>query len=1024
MRIYNKIMPAVLLTVFIFFNVSSVPADDGLVSDPARAAQTERPAPVFAGRDFWYLLIPQWHKLKGVKDEEFVKESGYWNVKFKMRRRNADPMRVLILNELSLVRAGSPEKAKFSVIPDERTAKVINPGALSDGKLAAACTVSGDPRPVLARYKEIGAAVTARFETPAPLQRLSFSYGNSKNPDIGKVKFFADGIEIKPVRLKNAGRVLTAEFENTPAAREITLNVTSAPVKISILDLTPAESERCLKYPFSPFLMRVALGGMFGLSEENFDRAAAEKILRKYDRTSLGFEIGEWDSNYFQMWLKHSRFYQDILAYCGPEPPKNKVEAEAKLKHFWTWQKKLLFDRAWGMSGGVGFPQYGLEWGGKVAGMELTHHTSTIPHRTLLRFTAGGARQYGKPWLFYLAYYLGKYSPNSLAPAPKKLVKGVWGQGPDAGIAPSFARRLFFISYYMGATFFAFEAQPYGQVNRLPDGTHELNPNGLVLKKFYEWIRKDKAKRGTWYAPILLLTDYYHGIGRRQDSVWGWGTYGIALDKGDRMAEHFLRAIDPCDGEKEAWDKPPYSPNIHNSPLGDIFDTAFANPPSGTYPKLEEYPVVVLIDGYIPDPVQAIRLRNYVIGGGTLVINSIHRKALDPNLMPAKLLPQTIEDEGLKVPKLKLNGTRVILKTAAGNPLAVRNTYGNGSVIMTTPEYFLGKSLQQPSPYIGKLLEALQKEVLPFGIDGDIEFVVSRLAPGRWKVLLVNNKGLLKGPIDRVEKFDAKYTSHVTLNLPAGASAREIYAGTPLKFNGGKISLEVPPSGVRVLEINKAAFTAEKPSGLVGSWELNGNARDSSGNNRHAKTWDVKYTKIGSRSALDLRRAKGRPLVKVNFGLKYPLVAGTFEAWAAPDLDAKWDATAPIPGSGYVISSPLGLLKLYAGKGRWGFIYGEDRKGPACVNGRWTHLAVTWSGFEARFYVDGKEVTAPAGPMKFAEPGFPYSRYSPSFNIGAYGRGQYRRQFHGLIGGVKLYNRPLSPEEIAASYRKGAEIYK
>ncbi|MDD4318559.1 MAG: LamG domain-containing protein, partial [Victivallaceae bacterium] len=435
-------------------------------------------------------------------------------------------------------------------------------------------------------------------------------------------------------------------------------------------------------------------------------------------------------------------------------------------------------------------------------------------------------------------------------------------------------------------------------------------------------------------------------------------------------------------------------------------------------------PVIVLIDGYTPDPEQALKLRDYVINGGTLVINTIHKKSLPSKLMPATILSQTVEEEGLIIPKIKLDGTRIVLKTASGYPLAVSHKFGNGNVIMTTPEYFLGKDLQQPTPYIGQLLETLQQEVLPFGVDGDIEFVVSRIAPDHWKVLLVNNKGLLKGTIDRKEKFDPKYVANVTLSLPTGAIAKEIYAGTKLKLTGNKVTLEVPPSGVRIIEITNAAFTGKKPSGLLGAWEFDGNIEDSSGNKRHAKGWDVKFTNIGSRSVLDFRQDQERPQVKVDFSLNYPLIAGTFEAWAAPDLDAEWDATAHPAGSGYLISTPMGLFKLYAANGYWGFIYGENRVGPPCGNGKWTHLAVTWSDFEARFYVNGKEITAQTGPIKFSEIGFPYSQYSPSFNIGAYGRGQRRRQFQGLIGGTKLYNRPLSNKEITASYRIGTEIYK
>jgi len=262
------------------------------------------------------------------------------------------------------------------------------------------------------------------------------------------------------------------------------------------------------------------------------------------------------------------------------------------------------------------------------------------------------------------------------------------------------------------------------------------------------------------------------------------------------------------------------------------------------------------------------------------------------------------------------------------------------------------------------------------------------------------------------------------LALPRDASVKEVYAGTVLERNGDKISLEVPPSGIRVLELVNAPFQTKQASGLLGLWEFNGDVKDSSGNNRNAKAWDVNFIKSGPHSVLDFRQATGRPLVNVDFNLKYPLIAGTFEVWAAPDLKAEWDATAPVPGAGYLICSPQGLLKLYAANGRWGFVFGEERRGPACIDGEWTHLAVTWGDFEARFYVNGKEVSSPAGPIKFSTPAFPYSRNSPNFNIGAYGRGQHRRQFKGLIGEVRLYNRQLTSEEITASYRDGLAIYK
>ena len=319
------------------------------------------------------------------------------------------------------------------------------------------------------------------------------------------------------------------------------------------------------------------LSTSFGLQPENFDQEKSETILKKYEKSHIGICFAEWDSQaFFQSIRPSGRLYGETVEFFG-NPPDRRESMYKYAQNFWNWHKKLFFNRIWGMSGATGMVHYGMEWGGKAAGMELTNHTSTIPHRTLLRYTAGAGRQYGKPWLLYQTFYLDKYAPSSVSPMPEKYSKS-FCSGPDAGISASFARRMFLTAYFMGNTFQSIEQEPWGQVDKKGDRC-VLNANGKVLKEFYDFVRSPAGKRGIWYTPVLFAIDAHHGM-VRDKNVWCWGDIPTVLQtQSDLMSKLFSRAIDPYDGNTQAWDTPPYSHNLNNSSLGDIFDTALGNPP-------------------------------------------------------------------------------------------------------------------------------------------------------------------------------------------------------------------------------------------------------------------------------------------------------------------------------------------------------------------------------------------------------------------------------------------------------------
>ncbi|MFA6928848.1 MAG: LamG domain-containing protein [Lentisphaeria bacterium] len=982
---------------------------EALVAEPHRADQALWQQHTRMGRDFWYLLKSQWLELPGVKEEPFVQESGILYAKWDMKNWNYSPQRVLRLRELKLYGEkdgqNSVVKLAIDIIPCEADTEVYEGGNLCDGNPDTFCSISGSIATPQVRYRPVAVKLRLHSDEAISAQKLLLSFGDDKNPDIGRVELQVAGQKIDPatVHLEQKYRTLTLTFSEVPVANELTLLCESSPMKIELQDFPEELSQKLLKHPFSSHLMRPV---PFGLSPDNFAREACEKLLNKYRDTHIGICFAEWDSQaFFQSWNPHNMYFTDLAAAFGP-PPQDRESSAQTLQRFWDWHKSIFFDQIWGLSGAVGFPQYGMEWGGQVAGMELTNHTSTIPHRTLLRYTAGAGRQYDKPWLLYLAYYLGKFSPNSTRVMPDKDSRQ-WSSGPDAGISPSFSRRTFMTGYFMGMNYLSFEAQPWGQAETQPDGTVTLNPNGKVLKDFFEWTRSPAGKRGEWYTPILLAVDYHHGMMRRSDRIWG---YNMELEKGDLMSEHINRAIDYHDGEKAAWDKPPYSHNLHNSPLGDIFDTAFINPPSGQYPQLDRYAVTILTDDCKINPALSRQLEDYVLNGGTLVFNSIHLNSLPKGMMPIRLTGETTEDEGMVIPQVILNkNCSIELKTASGKPFAVKYRFGNGNAIMTLPEYLLGSDREQPIPYISELLEKLQAEVLPFQISGDAQFLISRLSDGHWKVALINNKGVLKQPWERTAKVDPSYASIVKLTLPENVAVQEVFRNATLRRHGTTLEIDLPPGEIRILEIQGLPLQKETNPPLIGEWKLDGTPGETVSASRE-RSYDMNYAQTASGKKV-YEASAANTAVQIEYNPGFPLKFGTISFWAAANLQCELSDRG-----GYPVAARFFRVTMH--NQRWGFtVFDSDSiAGPPAEHDRWTHIAFTWDGQLCRFFVDGVEYSNDGIPLKVFLP-----IWNNVFEIGTLGRG--RRTFGGKIAEVKLFSKALSVKEIKEIMQKEREQF-
>ena len=133
----------------------------------------------------------------------------------------------------------------------------------------------------------------------------------------------------------------------------------------------------------------------------------------------------------------------------------------------------------------------------------------------------------------------------------------------------------------------------------------------------------------------------------------------------------------------------------------------------------------------------------------------------------------------------------------------------------------------------------------------------------------------------------------------------------------------------------------------------------------------------------------------------------TLEAWVKKTTDTKKDVavvgtwTGSEPGPMIWVDHVEGRYRLTAGQGLANYL----DSGQTPVAGAWQHLAATFDGSVARFYVDGTEVASRtvSGGVGFAN----------TWRVGAY-ESSPTGFFDGLIDEVRVYSRALSAAEIVA----------
>jgi hypothetical protein len=464
----------------------------------------------------------------------------------------------------------------------------------------------------------------------------------------------------------------------------------------------------------------------------------------------------------------------------------------------------------------ISFAHALTQWGVNLLGME----TAAVQPMTGMRiaFTRGAARQFGGTFLYYHAPNFGDtattFTKQQNFAGPDFFYHSRYG--PTMGPSLSWYRKSYYLYYMAGASAIYLE-QGQDQFFKPGPGEHpfQLNPLGRITDEFMRFVEKH-PERGTPYTPVAFLLDPAHGFEMTDYPHWPFEVSQI--DRGDRaLRELFGVAYYPglvVEGEPAMADRQPFVAGV----FGDIFDVLTAADVQGSRSKMQtllpSYRAVV-VGGRIEWSNEWIaRLNDYVRNGGTVVLNAAQIKKLPEQFLGVRLLNDTgeahnalcvapgDEAENLKgqifrYEKVELKGATALITAPSGEPIVTVNKVGKGSVVFVAVPDLLGED-ERMTPFAAHTLAHVFADAAPVKVTGEVEYLINRTANG-WVVTLLNNNGVFK-PQQGMAQVDR--SAYVTVTISGQMrSANEWISETALKIENGKATLQIPPGGLAIVEI-------------------------------------------------------------------------------------------------------------------------------------------------------------------------------------------------------------------------------
>jgi len=571
---------------------------------------------------------------------------------------------------------------------------------------------------------------------------------------------------------------------------------------------------RFIRETKTPFAILINYGGA------KLDQAAWQLLNGELKDQFLGWVSGEsvgyvWDSAPAELKITPSMTRRELLEahrqfYTNALARKWRETFQTETGPMWD---RLIPAQS---TSSTSFAHALSQWGVNLLGME----TAAVMPMTGMRiaFTRGAARQFGGAFLYYHAPNFGDtattFTKLQNFAGPDFFYHSRYG--PTMGPSLSWYRKSYYLYYMAGASAIYLE-QGQDQFFKPGPGDHpfQLNPLGRITDEFMQFAEKH-PERGTPYTPVAFLLDPAHGFEMTDYPHWPFEVSQI--DRNDRaLRELFGVAYYPglvVEGEPAMADRQPFVAGV----FGDIFDVLTAANAQGTRSKIQSllpsYRAVV-VGGRIEWSDEWIRrLNNYVLNGGTVVLNAAQIKKLPEQFLGVRLLnatgeahnasclspgeePQDLKGQIFRYEKIELKGATTLISTLSGEPLVTVNKIGKGSVVFAGVPDLLGED-ERITPFAAHMLAHVFEDAVPLKVTGDVEYLVNHTTNG-WVVTMLNNKGVFKTQQGMAQVDRSAYVK-VTIGNQI-KSATEWISGAPIKANNGIVSLQIPPGGVAVVEI-------------------------------------------------------------------------------------------------------------------------------------------------------------------------------------------------------------------------------
>jgi hypothetical protein len=491
------------------------------------------------------------------------------------------------------------------------------------------------------------------------------------------------------------------------------------------------------------------------------------------------------------------------------------------------------------------------EWGVRLLGVETAAVQPMFAMR--IAFTRGAARQYGAAFLYYHAPNFGDtattFTKQQNFAGPDNFFHSRYGA--TMGPSLSWYRKSYYLYYMSGASAIYLE-QGFDQFFKPGPGEHDfqLNPLGHITDEFMRFAEKH-PDRGAPYTPVAFLLDPAHGWEMTDYPQWPFEVSQI--NRSDRaLRELFGVAYYPglvVEGEPATGDRQAFVSGI----FGDIFDVLVASPgqntkrrdvasapldeaqrfkespnlrlppaaPRPASPPLDNYRAIVFGGRIDLSEAWADKVADYVLNGGTIVLNAAQSKSFSEQLIGVRLTGVTAEGHNarclspgeaaqdlsgqiFRYERVELKGAQPLIAVGGGDPLVTVNKVGRGTVVFSTVPDLLGED-ERITPFAAHMLAHVFADVTPIKISGDVEYLMNRTDNG-WVVTLFNNNGVFK-PQQGLAQVDRSAYVTATISLAGRQIQKAIdwmnEKDVEVKSQNGQnsVTVSIAPGGVAIVEL-------------------------------------------------------------------------------------------------------------------------------------------------------------------------------------------------------------------------------